>query len=447
MENPRDVNLKQAGRMAIAILMLAVVVLAGCQGQSILDMVFPQQKEALGLPQPTAITTKPTAEMQFPTPTTPAYYNLTVWIPPQFDIDAESKAAALLKNHLQEFSKKNLQVNLDVRVKSASGPGSILETLTGASIVAPDALPSLVLISRSDLVQAASKNLLSPIEGYSGVIDENDWFDISKELGSYQGTVYCLPFAVNAFGLVYKNIGFNNGQPSWEEVIRQSDKLFFAAGDPEALTTLALYQSAGGVLSDKADQPVLEVDALTTVLAAYADAARFHRIPNAELDYQTDDQVWEAFLSSNKGVVLTWANHVLVDLGTMKLALLPSLGKEPYTLAGGWMWCLTEPHEQDRIYSIALAEYLVEPEFLASWAPVSGYLPVKPSSIPGYEGIELQNTLTKMLLSAHVRPDKIQASEIGAEIKIAISEVFQRLKTPEVSAINAVKRLEDMRTQ
>ena len=430
--------------MAIAILMLAVVVLAGCQGQSILDVVFPQQKEALGLPQPTA---KPTAAMQFPTPTTPAYYNLTVWIPPQFDIDAESKAAALLKSHLQEFTKKNPQVNLDVRVKSASGPGSILETLTGASIVAPDALPSLVLISRSDLVQAALKNLLSPIEGYSGVIDENDWFDISKEMGSYQGTVYCLPFAVNAYGLVYKNLGFKNDQPSWDEVIRQSDILFFAAGDPEALTTLALYQSAGGVLSDKADQPVLEVNALTAVLTGYAAADRLYRLPNTLLDYQTDEQVWDAFLSSNKGAALTWANNALADSRTLNLALLPSFGKEPFTLAGGWVWCLTEPHEQDRIYSVALAEYLVEPEFLTSWAPVSGYLPVRPSTIPGYEGIEMQNTITKMLLSAHLRPDKIQASVIGTEIKISISEVLQRLNTPEVSAINAVKRLEAMRTQ
>ena len=447
MINPRDVSLKQAGRNAIAIIMLAVFVLAGCQGQSILDVVFPRQEEALGLPLATAIPDEYNAPQQLPTPTTPVDFNLTIWVPPLFDLEADSEAAALLKSHLQEFSKKNPQVILDVRVKSASGPGSIIETLVNASEVAQAALPSLVLFSRSDLVQAASKNLLFPVEGLSGVIDENDWFDISMELGSYQGTVYCLPFAINALGLVYKNTGFNSNQPSWDEVIRQSENLLFAAGDPEALTTLALYQSAGGDISDKTDQPVLESDALTAVLINYAAAARFQRIPNSVLDYQTDDQVWDAFLSSKKGAVLTWASHALIDSKTMKLALLPSLGEDPYTLAGGWVWCLTEPHEQDRKTSIALAELLVGSEFLALWAPVSGYLPVRPSTIPGFEGIELQNTITKMLLSAHVRPDKIQAVEIGTEIKIALSEVIQKLNTPEASAINAVNRLEAMRTQ
>lgn len=447
MINPRDVSLKQAGRNAIAILMLAVFVLAGCQGQSLLDVVFPQQEEAPGFPQATAIPDESISPQQLPTPTTPAFNNLTIWVPPLFDLEADSEAAVVLKNHFQEFSKNNPQVILDVRVKSASGPGSIIETLANASEVAQAALPSLVLISRSDLVQAASKNLLFPIDGLSGVIDENDWFDISMELGSYQGTVYCLPFAINALGLVYRNISFNSDQPSWDEVIRQSEKLLFAAGDPEALTTLALYQSAGGVISDKTDQPVLESDALTTVLTSYATAARFQRISNTVLDYQNDDQVWDAFLSSNEGAVLTWASHALIDSKTMKLALLPSLGEGPYTLVGGWVWCLTEPHEQDRKTSIALAEHLVGSEFLALWAPVSGYLPVRPSTIPGFEGIELQNTITKMLLSGHVRPDKIQTAEIGTETKIALTEVIQKLNTPEASAINAVNRLEAIRAQ
>jgi multiple sugar transport system substrate-binding protein len=445
--NSRDTNLKQAGRTAIAIFILAVVVLAGCQGQSILDKVFPEQKDGLVVPQSSAKNVKPITEIPIPTPTTRTYQNLTVWIPPQFDIEGESKAASLLKSRLQEFSKINTQVNLDVRVKSDSGPGSILETLNSASKVAPDALPSLVLISRSDLVQAASLNLLSPMEGYSGVINKKDWFDISKEMGSYQGTIYCFPFAVNAIGLVYKNIKFNNNQPSWDEVIRQSDNLFFAAGDPEALTTITLYESAGGGLFDEAERPALEVNVLTTVLSGYATASRFHRLPKTTLDYQTDDQVWDAFLSSNKGAVLTWTEHALTDLNSLNLALLPSFGSEPFTLAGGWVLCLTEPHEQDKIYSIELAEFLVEPEFQMSWSPVSGYLPIRPSSIPGYEGIEMQNTITKIMQSAHLRPERIQTSVIGQEIKIAVSEVLQRLNTPELSAINAIKRLEAMRTQ
>lgn len=440
-------NLKQTGRMVIAFLMLAVVILAGCQGQSILDAVFPRQDESLGVSELSSNPEEAYAKEVLPTSEAPEFYNLIVWLPQQFDPAGESEADVLINHRFKEFSENNPQVNLGVRVKPASGPGSIIETLISASEVAPDALPSLILISRTELVQAASKNLLIPVEGLSEVTDENDWFDIARELGIYQGTLYCVPFAANALGLVYKNIGFNNDQPSWEEIIRQSEKLLFASGDPEALTTIALYQSTGSDITGKSGQPDLDMNGLTAVLSAYAAAVRNNRISGSVLDFQTDDQVWDAFLSSNKSSALTWTNHALTEPNTYTLAMLPSFGNNSSTLAGGWLWCMTEPHEQDRMYSIKLIEYLVDPDFLALWAPVSGYLPVRPSTIPGFEGITLQNTISKILLSAHVRPDKMQIAEIGAEIKIAISEVLQQQNSPEVSAQNAIKRLEAINTQ
>jgi ABC-type glycerol-3-phosphate transport system substrate-binding protein len=446
-KNLRKVDLTQTGRMIVASLLLAVVVLAGCQGQSILDAVFPQQDEAYGISELSSKPLENATEEEIPMQEASEFIDLTVWIPQQFDPASESESAMVIYDRFQEFSDNNLQVNLNVRIKPSTGPGSIIETLTSASMVAPEAMPSLILISRSDLVQAASKNLLVPIGGLSGVMDGSDWFDVARELGIYEGTFYCAPFAANALGLVYKHSGFNSDQPTWEEVIRQSEKLIFASGDPEALTTIALYQSAGGVLTDESGQSGLDLDALTSVLSAYAIAAKNDRISGSVIDYQTDDQIWNALLSSSKSSALTWANHALAEPNTFKLAMLPSLGDEPFTLSGGWLWCMTEPHEQDRINSIALAEFLVDPDFLALWAPLSGYLPVRPSTIPGFEGVDLQNTISKILMSAHVRPDKSQITEIGAEIKLAISEVLQQQNSPETSALNTIKRLEAMNTQ
>ena len=125
---------------------------------------------------------------------------------------------------------------------------------------------------------------------------------------------------------------------------------------------------------------------------------------------------------------MTWANHALAEPKSYKLAMLPSFGDEPFTLAGGWLWCMTEPHEQDRIHSVALAEYLIEPNFLALWAPFSGYLPVRPSTIAGFEGIELQNTISKILVQHMCDRISLKYTEIGAEIKIAISEVLRMAK-------------------
>jgi len=104
-------------------------------------------------------------------------------------------------------------------------------------------------------------------------------------------------------------------------------------------------------------------------------------------------------------------------------------------------------NDRVRIQTLALAEYLSAPDFLALWAPVSGYLPVRPSTIQGFEGPSLQNTILKILVSAQVRPDKPQISEIGAEIKRAISEVLLQQNSPEESAQNIINRLEALNSQ
>jgi ABC-type glycerol-3-phosphate transport system substrate-binding protein len=278
-------------------------------------------------------------------------------------------------------------------------------------------------------------------------MDDKDWFDVARDLGAYEGTKYCFPFAANALGLVHDQSGFGNDQPTWSEVLRQTDKLLLPLGDPEALTTIALYLSAGGVIPEKSGLQRLDQKALLTVFSAYSAAARDKRISSSSLDYQNDDQVWAAFLSSNQSFVMTWANHALSGTGGHELANLPGFGVVPYTLAEGWLWCVTEANERDRIHSIALAEYLTAPDFLAIWAPLSGYLPVRPSSIQGYKEPSLPNTILEILDSAHVKPDKSQISKIGIEFKRAISELILEQNPPEESVQNIISRVEEMNSQ
>src|SRR4030042_6393980 len=112
------INFKQNLRMLMSLLLLAVVVLAGCQGQSILDEVFPQKEEVSGNSSPVPSYDDASKIEPFPTPAAPKIINLTIWIPQQFDLNGESNAARLLYQRIQEFSKNNPQVNLDVRVKA-----------------------------------------------------------------------------------------------------------------------------------------------------------------------------------------------------------------------------------------------------------------------------------------------------------------------------------------
>jgi hypothetical protein len=163
MDNPGKVNFKQIFRMFIAVLVLAMAFLAGCQGLSYLDAAI-AETEALTEATPTL-----TEDEQKETPTpqatataAPLNYRLTVWVSPQFNPNDQTPAAQLLAAQFKSFTVLYPEVSLDIRVKAASGAGSILDTLDYASQVAAEAEPDLVLLSRADMEIAAQKGLLQP---------------------------------------------------------------------------------------------------------------------------------------------------------------------------------------------------------------------------------------------------------------------------------------------
>jgi len=74
----------QAHRNFLAILMLAVIALAGCEGQALIQSAFTSDSEPVILPENKEpdIAASPTPN---PSPTPPAFDELTLWLPPQFD--------------------------------------------------------------------------------------------------------------------------------------------------------------------------------------------------------------------------------------------------------------------------------------------------------------------------------------------------------------------------
>lgn len=442
-----DINLKQAVRSMTAVLVFFLFILAGCQGQTIMDTVFPASNESQGILEPTLAKQPLPVIDQTATPSSPSFFNLILWLPPQFDPAGDGDASFLIKERIQKYLVRNPQVNLDVRIKALAGPGNLMEALAGAHAAAQEALPSLVLLSRADLVQAVDKNLLYPLEEMSNTLDEDDWYRFSRDLAIYQGTVYGLPFSANVLSLMYRRNLLTNNQPSWEEILSGIDTLAFPAGDPEEIVTLTLYQSANGNLTGQSGQPDLDSEKLSRVFGIYNQAYLNGLIDQIIMDFQTDEQSWQYFVDNQADAVITWANRSLSEGDDFHLALLPSLAETPYTVGSGWVWCLTEPDRQKRAYAADLAEFLTDPEFLADWAPVSGLLPVRPSSLNGYADKAMQSTINKLLQSAHVRPEKELASIIGAAIKPVLTDVFLGIKSPLAGAEDAALRLEEPRTQ
>ena len=75
-------------------------------------------------------------------PVEPETSSLRVWLPAQFNLAAENRAAELLTQRLQEFESQYSDLKIEVRIKTAETDGEILNALSTTSAAAP--LPSSI---------------------------------------------------------------------------------------------------------------------------------------------------------------------------------------------------------------------------------------------------------------------------------------------------------------
>ena len=423
--------LNQTIRNLLVFFMLAIFLFAGCQGQDILQSIFLQDQpsivEDIETPVPTAANL-PEIEA-FPTHS--GFYELVIWVPPQFDPSLETEAGKLLSARILDFLQENPAVNLNVRVKAANGAGNLLESLTNTEEVAPAAMPSLALLTRPDMVQAAEKNLLYPIEDISTAIDESDWYEFAREMGIHSGIVYGLPFVSNVLGLVHRNQGFIPQAILWDDFFRLFDSIVFPGGDPDALFPLASYFSAGKRLDNQPTLHQFDTDLFQKVLEGFYTGVQYGMLPPVVSEIQTDEQAWEYFRQNNSKAVITWVSRFLAEEGNLSLASLPSVEGNSHTIANGWVWCLTDPEEDNHAYAIKLAEYLTDAEFLKDWVQLSGYLPVHPSSLENLEDQPTRELLESMLVSAILIPDQSELNLITDDLKTAVIDIILKQTNPE----------------
>ncbi len=433
---------------ALARLTAAVVILAllgGCVEwlEPILPGLFNPLPTST-VETPMTITPEPQASVTpEPQPTIGGAVTLTLWLPPQFDPAADTPAGRLLQQRLDAFMEENPGVLIHVRIKAPSGPGGLLESLTASAAAAPAALPSVVALNRGDLEAAALKGLIYPLEGVSEEIESVDWYPYALQLSRVQDIPFALPIAGDALMLFYRPSSVGGSPPqTWQEVLAFGNPLLFAGDDPQALLTLTLYRSLGGLTQDLQGRPALQPDLLQRVFELYQEGARRGTFPQTVTQIQSGGQVWQAYLDGQADWAVTFASFYLPDppADTVPL-LLPSLGGDDFTQATGWGLAIAEPDPQRRPLAVALAEYLSAADFLAEWAPEAGYLPVRPTSIGGWQPVTLQNTLSRVVLSAQIRPSNEILAGLGPVLRESSLAVLRNQASAAQAAQSAVEKL------
>ncbi len=367
--------------------------------------------------------------------------SLRVWLPPDFNPGGDNPAGALLQNRLSEFQQSQT-MRVEVRIKGLDGEGGMINALTTANAVAPLSLPDVVVMPRAMLEKAALKGLLYPFDTSSGLIQDPDWFDYSRQLADIQGNYYGIPFAGDALVLVYRAKAIAKPSHTWDGILASRFTLLFPAGDPEAVVPIAQYLASGGTLQDAEGKPELDLAILTTVFSYFERAQKAEQMPYWLTQYETEDQAWKAYLDNRAPAVITWLSNYLHSLPQdSEVTIMPTISGDEYTLVRGWNWALTSSDPSRRKAATELVKFMVDSKFSADWTETAGYLPVQISALNIWENEKIKTLGERITTSAHASPPSDITGVISPILRDEITRILKNQSDGALAAQDAVKRL------
>jgi len=397
---------------------------------------FPEQKGTL---EPTPEATVEIDEIQ---PLT----SLTIWVPPEMDPDLNTAASKFFVDRLQAFSDENGGIEIIVRIKAASGVGGLLDALTASASAAPGNLPDLIALTSPELEAAALKGLIYPLDGMTEYPDDTDWYTFAREMALIQGTTFGLPFAADALSLAYRPEYIQHFPVSWTELFEEKRgfELAFPADQDQALFLMNLYLAEGGTLQDSQRKPLLELEPLTNVFQLLEDGAAAGVFSDQLHQYQTFTQVWTAFQEQQENFAVTWMTNILKEQSIEVSAAPLFAGSEgQFALGTGLSWAIASQNEHRHPLAVALAEYLVQPGYLADWTQAAGYIPTRPSALEGWQNQNIRTTVSQIALITHLRPSHDVALSLGPILRDGGRQILQGLADPAETAQFAINSLGD----
>jgi len=415
--------------ISISILGLLVVGISSCNFPAISD-ILPGSQETQVVNQASSTPTPlPTA-----TPEVPLEQprQLILWLPPQFDPQVTTTAGNLLSARLDEFVSRRPQTELQVRVKSLQGEYGLLESLRLIESAAPLLKPNLVALPRSFVNEAVEDGLVIPFDDYRDLSVEDDWYPYALDLAQVDGQTTGIPFAGDLMVLAYKEDGDNPPPTTWNSFLEVQRSVSFPASDPQGLVTLAWYQSLGGELRDEDGNPALDEELILQVLNFYEQAQDVNLMPYWLTQFEHMDQSWESYLERQSTMSITWSSTLLdSNSPNTTLAAMPTKDDKAFAYADGWVWCVVPSDSETEEFTLELAAFLTDSDFLNIWAVEGGYLPVRPTSLESWSDSPYYATFEKLLPAAVLVPEEELTSDLGPPIRDAVVEILKNQVEPE----------------
>lgn len=389
------------------ILISAIIGTAAC-GQNV-------QEEFTPTPESTQVIQDDSTNAPNDNPNNPV--TLILWVPPQFGLE-DSPGYVILQERLTLFSERRPGVRVEIRVKGLDGPASLYESLVTTSNAVPLALPDLAVFDINDLEKASADNLIFPMDEVLTEPIVSDLFEFGKEISTIDENVYVLPFAIDALILVYRTNAIDSVPTSWNNLLETRGPLAFAAGDPNSLFSILLYQAQGKRLEIGEENPV-DQKYLEEIFQFYKSGQETNLFPFWLTQFEDEEVIWQAFREGQAQMAIVWSHTYLSNQASnIRSTFIPTLNGTPYTLATGWAWGVTTPIIARQELATELAVFLSEGEFTGEWSTETNYFPAINSGFLTLPQESLILTLANQVLPfADSRP--------STEILEAFGEIFR----------------------
>jgi multiple sugar transport system substrate-binding protein len=436
-------NIQQIIRITLSSLVIAVVFLSGCMGVDLLEWVFPiEETEQNGQNTQNPLQEPESAFTPTPTLAPPLKKNISIWLPPQFDPNAKTEPGIGMHSQIELFQEQYPDFKISVRIKAELGPSSLFNSLSTASSVASSALPTLVLISRSDIEKSAALGIIQPIQELDSVFGDDDWFTIAEKMSKVHDEVYGLPFVSDAIGLIQQSNSVGSAYVPLANIAEKTPAIHFSAGSPDTLVPLMYYQSIGGMFTDDMGNVWMDEPLLNDMFVSFRTYRELGIFPKTLVNYQSDEQLRNAFNTNQIENMISWISLSQADGIDFSISPVPNFGTRAFTYADGYVWCLVVQKTNALEPSVLFIEHMSDPDFLAEWTPTTKYLPVRPSSLVGW--IEpKRESLQTILESAELLPGEMVPGSIKSDMIKEVQNIILGIKSPEESTFAIIEKLSE----
>jgi ABC-type glycerol-3-phosphate transport system substrate-binding protein len=365
-----------------------------------------------------------------PTATEELAITLTIWWPDSLALSSENILNPLLLEQSEAFQENQTPpLSIEHRIKAVGTVGGIMSTLRNASNVAPNAMPSLTLLRRQDLLVAAREGLLQSLEGGIPSSIQGDLRAVLT-LGQVNGELYGLPYLLDLQHLVYRpqsNVDYSDW--SYAGVLEREQAFAFPASRTSGVNDVFLlqYLASGGSLSTNGSLS-LNPSSLEKNLEFYQAAMERGIVDNLSLSYSSPNNYLADFQTGVYNMaVFSSSNYLQLHAAEPGLAIAPipsETGKQT-SILNGWIWVLVTDDARERMAALDYIAWMMDSNRQAAFAEASFNLPSRQSAMAlGLAGDAPLDPFLLLLENPVLPLSDVEIGSLGSAMQTALSSVL-----------------------